>query len=257
MDIPITVRTLASWWCALYFHGWLGILVTPELFHFQCVTISSILILLTWRRRTPMSGWSSLLYKLPKNWKQKGARPLPQAVAFLSGFQRQLSSAVNIPVFTSTLILVPMIHTMLGPKKSIGILTECADMVSEPFFQQAGWSSRDIPVHVTGMVPDSVFSKLIIGDNPDGDWEQIELCVQEMVQRHMASYPDTVLCFWNVLILPLLQKRFKTSPQFPYLELISCCNIWIHVSMLPIIALCNRHLFSKDSVPIRNYEQLQ
>lgn len=84
-----------------------------------------------------------------------------------------------------------MIHTMLGPKKSIGILTECADMVSEPFFQQAGWSSRDIPVHVTGMVPDSVFSKLIIGDNPDGDWEQIELCVQEMVQRHMDSYPDT------------------------------------------------------------------
>ena len=41
------------------------------------------------------------------------------------------------------------------------------------------------------MVPGSVFSKLIIGDNPDGDWEQIELCVQEMVQRHMDSYPDT------------------------------------------------------------------
>lgn len=121
----------------------------------------------------------------------EGCKAITTSCSFLSGFQRQLSSAVNIPVFTSTLILVPMIHTMLGPKKSIGILTECADMVSEPFFQQAGWSSRDIPVHVTGMVPDSVFSKLIIGDNPDGDWEQIELCVQEMVQRHMDSYPDT------------------------------------------------------------------
>ncbi|MGE4277555.1 MAG: hypothetical protein AB7E30_10335 [Lawsonibacter sp.] len=120
-----------------------------------------------------------------------GCKAIATSCSFLAGFQRQLADAVNIPVFTSTLILAPMIHTMLNRNRSIGILTECADVMTELYFNQAGWSSKDIPVHVTGLSPDSAFSRLIIGDNLDANWEQMEDSIQEMVQRHMADHPDT------------------------------------------------------------------
>ena len=110
---------------------------------------------------------------------------------FLGGFQRQLVDAVNIPVFTSTLLLAPMIRAVLNRNRSIGIFTECADTMTESHFNQAGWSAKDIPVNVTGMTPDSAFSKLVIGDNPEGNWEHMAASIREMTARHMEQYPDT------------------------------------------------------------------
>ena len=121
----------------------------------------------------------------------EGCKAITTSCGFLGSFQQQLADAVSIPVFTSTLLLVPMIRTMLNRNRSIGILTECADMMTEIHFNQAGWSSKDIPVHVSGLSPDSAFSQLIIGDNLEGNWEQMSECIQEMTQRHMEQHPDT------------------------------------------------------------------
>lgn len=121
----------------------------------------------------------------------EGCKAITTSCGFLGGFQRQLADAVKIPVFTSTLLLAPMVRAMLSSQRPIGILTECADMMTEAHFNQAGWSSRDIPVHVSGLSPDSAFSQLIIGDNLEGNWEPMANCIREMTQRHMERYPDT------------------------------------------------------------------
>ncbi len=89
----------------------------------------------------------------------EGCKAIATSCGFLAGFQRQLADAVNIPVFTSPLILVPMLHTALSRKRSIGILTEYAQGMSEPYFNQAGWSSKDIPVHVSGLSSDSALDR--------------------------------------------------------------------------------------------------
>lgn len=42
---------------------------------------------------------------------------------FPATFQRQLAAAVRVPVFTSSLLLVPLVHRMLAPGRRVGILT--------------------------------------------------------------------------------------------------------------------------------------
>ena len=103
-----------------------------------------------------------------KELEADGCKAITTSCSFLAGFQRELADSVSIPVFTSTLLLAPMLHTMLNRKKRIGILTECPDMITEDYFEQAGWSSKDISVCISGMAPGSAFSELIIGDNPEG-----------------------------------------------------------------------------------------
>lgn len=122
---------------------------------------------------------------------QEGCKAITTSCSFLSGFQRQLADAVNIPVFTSTLLLAPMVHTMLNHKKKIGILTISPELMTEEYFNQSGWSSRDIPVCVSGLPENSEFSKLIIGDFLEGDLEKLEACVLELTERHMVEHPDT------------------------------------------------------------------
>jgi len=159
----------------------------------------------------------------------EGCKAIATSCGFLAGFQRQLADAVNIPVFTSPLLLVPMLHASLSRKRSIGILTEYVQGMTEPYFNQAGWSSRDIPVHVSGQAPDSAFSRLIIGDNPEGSWEQMAEGVREMTLRHMEQYPDTGALVLECANYAPFTRMIQDLAQVPVfginqlLEYISAC----------------------------------
>ncbi len=162
---------------------------------------------------------------------QEGCKAITTSCGFLSGFQRQLADAVNIPVFTSPLLLAPMIHTMLNRKKKIGILTINPELMTEEYFNQSGWSSKDISVCVSGLPENAEFSRLIIGDFLEGDLEKLEACVLEMTERHMAEHPDTgailLECSNYAPFASLIQKA-SGVPVFGINQLIefidSCVN---------------------------------
>lgn len=126
-----------------------------------------------------------------KELEKEGCKAITTSCSFLAGFQKQLADAVDIPVFTNTLILAPFIQTMLNSKRKIGILTEKSDLFHEDYFQQLGWSSQDISVCISGMPEDSPFSKLFIQDNLEEDIEVLEECIKELTLRHMEQNPDT------------------------------------------------------------------
>ncbi len=154
---------------------------------------------------------------------REGCRAITTSCSFLGGFQRRLADAVNIPVFTSTLLLVPLVSSMLSRKLKVGILTESEEMLPEAYFNQAGWSSDKIPVCVTGQAPGSAFSQLIIGDNAEGNRRQILECVREMTERHMRVHPDTgaiVLECTNYAPFAGLIRAIAGVPVFSVIDLV-------------------------------------
>lgn len=126
-----------------------------------------------------------------KELEKEGCRAITTSCSFLTGFQKQLANAVNIPVFTNTLMLAPFIHSMLNSKLKIGILTEKAELIHDDYFEQLGWSSKDIPICISGMPKASPFSKLFIDDNMEEDLEVLEECIKELTLKHMEQNPDT------------------------------------------------------------------
>lgn len=52
----------------------------------------------------------------------EGVRAITTSCGFLGPFQKDIAAAVNIPVFTSSLMQAPIIHAMLAPCKVIGVL---------------------------------------------------------------------------------------------------------------------------------------
>lgn len=126
-----------------------------------------------------------------KSLEAEGCKAITTSCNFLAGFQKRLANSVNIPVFTSTLMLVPMIRTMLNRNLKIAIFTENPMVISEEYFRQAGWSSTEIPVVVSGMPDNSPFSNLFIGDNVEEDLGTLKQCVEELTRRHLEEHPDT------------------------------------------------------------------
>ncbi|MGI6574878.1 MAG: hypothetical protein ACOX3A_03250 [bacterium] len=54
---------------------------------------------------------------------REGVRAITTSCGFLAMFQKEMAAAVNIPVFTSTLLMVPLVHKMLRPEQKVGIIT--------------------------------------------------------------------------------------------------------------------------------------
>lgn len=77
-----------------------------------------------------------------KSLEAEGCKAITTSCSFLAGYQQRLADAVHIPVFTSTLLLVPMLRAMLNRHSTIGIFTENPQVLNEEYFLQAGGLRR-------------------------------------------------------------------------------------------------------------------
>jgi Asp/Glu/hydantoin racemase len=122
---------------------------------------------------------------------REGVKAITTSCGFLSPFQKKLSEAVSIPVFTSALILVPLIRAMLNNEKKIAIFTERAHRLNERHFNGVGWSAKNIPVIIKGMKENAVFPSVFIGNGPGLETESLKQEMEEMTRELMADHPNT------------------------------------------------------------------
>lgn len=130
--------------------------------------------------------------KAAQELEAEGCKAITTSCGFLAKFQKELAASVNIPVFTSAMMLVPLVRTMINPAKEIAIFTERPWNLTEDHFNQLGWSSKDIPVVISGMPEGSAFPALFIDNTHiEEDREVLEECMKDMTRRHMEAHPNT------------------------------------------------------------------
>ena len=121
----------------------------------------------------------------------EGCKAITTSCGFLAPFQPQLAEAVNIPVFTSGLLAIPLAHQAVGPKKKVAVFTQRKKNLTEEHFTALGFTTGDMNVVVTGMQENTPFAKVFIEDGTQADLEVLEECMREMTVRHMREHPDT------------------------------------------------------------------
>ena len=162
----------------------------------------------------------------------EGVKAITTSCGFLAAFQRILADSVNIPVFSSTLILAPLIRAMINKNKKIGIFTERAWNMNENHFIKCGWSSKDIPVCVSGMPEGSPFPALFIDGGLEEKREVLEECMIDLAKRHMKEHPDTGAIIFECTNFGPFSRQVQDIAQVPVfginqlIEYIaSCVNI--------------------------------
>ena len=78
-----------------------------------------------------------------------GCKAITTSCGFLAAFQRELASAVSIPVFTSSLLQIPFVYSMLAPGRKIGVIVAEKENLSERHLKGVG--IVDIPIVVAGL----------------------------------------------------------------------------------------------------------
>ena len=90
----------------------------------------------------------------------QGAAAITTGCGFLVLFQRELAAAVEVPVYTSSLIQLPMVAAMLRPGQQVGLLVAKKEALTGAHLAAVG--AAGLPVKVAGMAGQPEFREVIL-----------------------------------------------------------------------------------------------
>ncbi|MVU82798.1 aspartate/glutamate racemase family protein [Nocardia sp. ET3-3] len=90
----------------------------------------------------------------------EGVQAITAACGFLVLFQQRLADAVHVPLYSSSLIQLPMVHRMLATDRTVGLLVADAQALTRRHLEAIGGES--IPIRVTGMSRYPEFREVIL-----------------------------------------------------------------------------------------------
>ncbi len=107
---------------------------------------------------------------------QQGVKAITTSCGFLSLFQEAIASCVNIPVFTSALLLVPLVSKMIGKNNKVGVLTANSSTLTDKHLTAAGIDTKTIVIQ--GLENKEVFTNFTVQN-----WEKVDMdiCRRELI----------------------------------------------------------------------------
>lgn len=96
-----------------------------------------------------------------------GVRAITTNCGFLAMFHREMTSAVSVPVFTSSLMQVPLVYAMLKPDQKVGIITISAESLTRRHLTAIGVDK--VPHVIVGTEGEEEFSRKILDNESDLD----------------------------------------------------------------------------------------
>src|SRR4030095_5303120 len=122
---------------------------------------------------------------------REGVGAITTNCGFLVKYQRELAAAVAVPVFTSSLLLVPLVHRMLSPGRRVGLMTVSAGALAPEHVAGAG-IGPEVPLAVAGLEGEKEFTRVLLGDELELD---VDLAREEHVRgarRVVREHPHDV-----------------------------------------------------------------
>src|SRR5919198_2324551 len=155
-----------------------------------------------------------------RHLESEGVGAITTNCGFLVKYQAELAGAVRVPVFTSSLLLVPLVHRMLSPGRRVGILTVNAGTLTPEHLVAAG-IGPDVPLAVVGMETEKEFTHVLLDDQPDLD---VDLAREEHVRvarRLVAEHPDVGAIVLECTNMPPYTADIQRETGRPVFDIVS------------------------------------
>ena len=163
-----------------------------------------------------------------KALERRGVKAITTSCGFLAIWQKEIASAVDIPVFTSSLLQVPWAYQITGRRGRIGILTADVSSLTEAHFEGVG--AAGIPMVVRGLNPEGEFYRVYIGNSPNID---VSKAGREMVAEASAlmnEHPDISGLVLECANMPVFGKAVRETVKVPVFDIVTLtCFIWSSV----------------------------
>lgn len=157
-----------------------------------------------------------------------GVRAIICACGYLGYFQKELSAALDVPVYTSSLLQIPLIKMGLKANQRIGLLCANKENMKDRLLASVGVNDSTI-LEIVGMSDQSEFQHILYNDlafNNDTLTQQVVTKVQKMV----ANNPDIGAILIECSDLPPYAAAIQDATNLPVFDFTTMIN-WVHQSV--------------------------
>ncbi|UWU75872.1 aspartate/glutamate racemase family protein [Bradyrhizobium huanghuaihaiense] len=147
---------------------------------------------------------------------QQGCHAITTSCGFSVLFQHQLLEAVGIPVFSSSLMLIPFIAATLRRERRVGVITADARSLSARHLSAAHIDPARI--HVAGMDGCPEFAKTAWQNDTTLDFPRIKNEVVTVAKRLVDEAPDTGALLLECALLPPYAGAIQAEVGLPVFD---------------------------------------
>jgi len=158
------------------------------------------------------------MIRLVKEMEQEGVRAVTTSCGFNAIFQKELADAVDIPVFTSSLLQVPFAQAIIGRNHSVGIITANKAALTREHLRACNITD-DMNVYVQGLENCREWSKIFERPEEAFDMEAVSLEIMGAVAEGIRAHPDTGLILLECTDLPPYAQRIREEFDIPVLDI--------------------------------------
>ncbi len=149
---------------------------------------------------------------------REGVRAISTNCGFLAKFQTELAAAVSVPVFTSSLMLVPLVHRMLPPGRAVGILTVDASSLGPDHLRGAG-ITPEIPTVVAGLETEKEFTRVLLDDLLELDVEAARDEHLAVARRMIEAHPEVGALVLECTNMPPYRADLEAATGLPVFDI--------------------------------------
>jgi Asp/Glu/hydantoin racemase len=163
--------------------------------------------------------------KAVKELAADGVRAIVMACGYFSLLQAVLAEEVAIPVFSSPLLLVPLVSRMIGARRKVGIIAASRRSLTQEFLEPAGITDS-LPHVITGLEGSTEFYACFMGGTRTTlDVDRLRGQVVAIANDFVRENPDIGALVLECSALPPFAAAIQHEvglPVFDYIGFVDC-----------------------------------
>lgn len=152
----------------------------------------------------------------------QGVCAITTSCGFNAIFQRELADSVSVPVFTSSLMQIPLVQNMLGKQQQVGVITAKKTALTEKHLKHVG-VKNDISIHIEGLETCAEWNKIFSSPNEEIDILTVEKDVIR-IARSMMNMGDIGAFILECTDLPPFADAIRRATGRPVFDFVTLTN---------------------------------
>jgi Asp/Glu/hydantoin racemase len=158
-----------------------------------------------------------------------GVRAITTSCGFNAIFQQELADAVDVPVFTSSLLQVPFVQKIIGIRGEVAVITAKGAALKPGHLAAAG-ITRTENVHVHGLEGCTQWGKIFSSPDEDMDLEAVRQEILRVALKALELHPGTRAFVLECTDLPPFAEEIRDATGLPVFDFITLVNT-VHASL--------------------------
>jgi len=158
-----------------------------------------------------------------KELEKEGVRAITTTCGFLALFQQRIAAAVNVPVFTPSLMQIPLVYTMLKPSQKVGIITIYAEALTQRHLSSVGVDK--VPHVILGTEGEEEFSRAILNDEMELDVEKSRNELVKTARKMISDYSEVGAIVLECTNMPPHAAAIQQEIGLPIFDIYTFVNM--------------------------------